>query len=111
MNLKKNIKNILLVMPPCTISAEYTKEIQPPLGLAYIAACLEKDYNVKIIDAACEGWKKETEEPLGRITYGLTFDEIKNKTKEFNPDIVGVSCLYSMQYKNAHKVCKAVKEL
>ncbi len=97
-------------MPPCTISEEYTKEIQPPLGLAYIAACLEKDYNVKIIDAACEGWEKETEEPLGRITYGLTFDEIKNKAKEFNPDIVGVSCLYSMQYKNAHKACKVIKE-
>ena len=38
-------------MPPATISKEYTKEIQPPLGLAYIAACLEPDYMVRIIDA------------------------------------------------------------
>ena len=40
MPTKIEIKKVLLIMPPATISKEYTKEIQPPLGLAYIAACL-----------------------------------------------------------------------
>ncbi len=97
-------------MPPATISKEYTKEIQPPLGLAYIAACLEKDYTVKILDAACEGWEQEKKENEDYITYGLAFDEIKELIFDFKPDVVGVSCLYSMQYKNAHTVCAIAKE-
>ncbi len=111
MKLKKDIKNILLIMPPSTISKEYSKEIQPPIGLAYIAACLEKDYNVKIIDASCEGWEKEISAPDDMFTYGLTFEDLKEKAAEFKPDIAGVSCLYSMQYKNAHTTCKIIKEL
>jgi len=110
MEIKKDIKRVLLIMPPATITKEYTKEIQPPLGLAYIAACLEKDYIVKIVDASCEGWEKEEKESNNYITYGLTFAEIKKSILDFKPDVVGVSCLYSMQYKNAHKVCKTAKE-
>lgn len=110
MEIKKEIRKVLLIMPPATISREYTKEIQPPLGLAYIAACLEKDYTVKIVDAACEGWEKERKEDDNYITYGLTFEEIKELILDFKPDVIGVSCLYSMQYKNAHKVCAIAKE-
>ncbi len=111
MELKKDIKNVLLVMPPVTISQEYTKEIQPPLGLAYIAAYLKNEYNVKIIDAACEGWDQEIRIADGLLTYGLPFEQIKALINDFNPDVVGVSCLYSMQYKNAHKICRVAKEL
>lgn len=111
MKVKKDIKNVLLIMPPATIAGEYTKEIQPPLGLAYIAACIEEDYNVHILDAACEGWYKEKKEPNNLITYGLPFEDIKERIHDLKPDIVGVSCLYSMQYKNAHKVCEIAKDL
>jgi len=109
MKIKKNIENVLLVMPPATIAVEYTKEIQPPLGLAYIAACLEKSYRVKIMDAACEGWAQEKKGPGNLITYGLPFENIKEIIEDFKPDVVGVSCLYSMQYKNAHKICEIAK--
>jgi anaerobic magnesium-protoporphyrin IX monomethyl ester cyclase len=108
--MNRNINKILLIVPPATISSEYTKEIQPPLGLAYIAACLEKDYQVKILDAACEGWHEEKKEANGLLTYGLTFNEIGKRIQAFNPDVVGVSCLFSMQYKNAHRVCQIAKE-
>jgi len=111
MKIKKDIKDVLLIMPPATIAGEYTKEIQPPLGLAYVAACMEKDYNVKVLDAACEGWNEERKESDNLVTYGLSFENIKESIKDFNPDVVGVSCLYSMQYKNAHKVCRITKEL
>lgn len=107
---REAIKKVLLVMPPATISGEYTKEIQPPLGLAYIAACLENDYEVRIIDAACLGWDREQKEPDGRITYGLPLSEVRDMIRDYQPDVVGVSCLFSMQYQNAHRVCAAAKE-
>lgn len=104
------IKKVLLIQPPCTITKEYTKEIQPPLGLAYIAAWIEKEYDVRILDAACEGWKDEQPGPGGTITYGLSLEEIKRRIQDYRPDVVGVSCLFSMQHKNAHAVCQAAKE-
>ena len=111
MEIKKDISRVLFIMPPATISREYTKEIQPPLGLAYIASCLERDYEVKIIDAACEGWNREKPESNNLMTYGLDFQDLKELIRDFRPDVVGVSCLFSMQYKNAHKVCEIVKNL
>ena len=104
------IQKILLIQPPCTITRDYTKEIQPPLGLAYIAAVLEKDYDVAILDAAVEGWAIECPEGEGAFRYGLSFDEIKARIAAFKPDVVGVSCLFSMQAANAHRVCRLVKE-
>jgi magnesium-protoporphyrin IX monomethyl ester (oxidative) cyclase len=110
MKIPDQINRVLLIMPPATIYREYTKEIQPPLGLAYIASCLEKDYIVKIIDATVEGWRNEVIKD-GLITYGLSFTDLKARINEFKPDVIGVSCLFSMQYKNAHQVCAIAKEL
>jgi magnesium-protoporphyrin IX monomethyl ester (oxidative) cyclase len=111
MNPSPRIERVLLIMPPATISKEYTKEIQPPLGLAYIAACLEPDYTVKIIDAACEGWDREVTLPPDLITYGLSFSAISDLIRDYAPDVVGVSCLFSMQHKNAHQVCALAKKI
>ena len=105
------IHKIMLIMPPVTISRDYTKEIQPPLGLAYIAAVLEKSYTVKILDAACEGWQTETPRPDGTFTFGLTPEAIRETIREFSPDLVGVSCLFSLQAPNSHAVCALVKEV
>ncbi|MDO8688444.1 MAG: cobalamin-dependent protein, partial [Dehalococcoidia bacterium] len=111
MNTRCPVRKVLLVQPPCTIAPRYTKEIQPPLGLAYVAACLEQDYDVRILDAACDGWEVETKDENGLITYGLSFDRIGSHIAEFNPDVVGVSCLFSMQHRNAHKVCQVARDV
>ncbi|MFH1398345.1 MAG: radical SAM protein [Candidatus Omnitrophota bacterium] len=108
--MNNHIHKIMLIVPAATISSEYSKEIQPPLGLAYIAACLEKDYQVKILDAACEGWYEERKETNGFLTYGLDYTQISKRIQDFNPDVVGVSCLFSMQHKNAHRVCQVAKK-
>ncbi len=105
------IKKVLLIQPPCTITREYTKEIQPPLGLAYIAAWIEKDYEVRILDAACEGWHHEERGQGDTITYGLRPEEISERIRDFAPDVVGVSCLFSMQHANAHTVCRIAKSV
>ncbi|MBL7206661.1 MAG: cobalamin-dependent protein [Candidatus Aenigmarchaeota archaeon] len=87
-----------------------------PIGIAYIAAVLEKNgYEVKILDALVEGY--ENEEPVrdchsGKIIrYGLSYKEIKYRIQEFNPDVVGISCLQSTRHIEAHKVCSIAKEV
>ena len=67
---------ILLVNPPSGF--DLNKQILlPPLGLAYIAAILEKNcFEVKILDL----W-----------TENLSFNQIKRYVTDFNPIIIGIS--------------------
>ncbi|MCG2712070.1 MAG: B12-binding domain-containing radical SAM protein [Candidatus Omnitrophica bacterium] len=105
------IEKVFLIQPPCSISKSYTKEIQPPLGLAYIAAVLEKKFKVKILDAAVEGWHTEISEGKDKIRYGLDFDQIKQAIVHYKPDVIGISCLFSMQSHNAHKIAHLAKDV
>ena len=107
----KTIKKILLIQPPCTLTKSYTKEIQPPLGMAYIAAVLVDKFEVKILDAAVEGWHTEIPVSKQEIRYGLSFEQIEQRIRDFNPDMVGISCLFSMQAHNAHKIGQIAKKV
>lgn len=102
---------ILLIYPPITMPKG---DISPPtktilIGLGYIASMLFKHgYNLTIVDGMGE---------LNRATYndnwtryGLTDSEIKHRIIEFNPDIVGISCMYTSYYRDALHVARIVKE-
>lgn len=111
------IKKILLVVPPVTRPKEASAKrvriaIVPPLGLAYIAAVLEKEsFEVLILDCLLEGYYEESKRVGDRIRYGLSDEGIKKRIMESKPDLVGVSCLISNNYKDAHNVCGIVKEI
>lgn len=103
---------VLLINPPLTQNRKSQKRCLVPMGLAYIAAVLENNgFPVKILDCVVEGY--DTEEPFDerRITFGLTDAEIKQRIEEYQPDIVGVSCMMSMESHNAHRMCRIAKEV
>ena len=86
----KNTK-VLLINPPYLNRTRRKKDVNVvlPLSLAYIAAVLEKnEYKVSIIDAAVEGDIKKFEEGIFHV--GLSFEELKERIKQENPDVVGV---------------------
>lgn len=79
--------NILLISPPYPKDKIFRKSMKnlgavlPPLGIAYIAAMLEKDSHiVKIIDG-----------PAWATVFEYGFDNLAKDIHEFHPDIVGVS--------------------
>jgi len=109
--ISRKIKKILLVQPPYDILRIEPKGAQPPLGLAYLASVLERDYEVKILDAVVEGYEYEQIIDRDFKRYGLHFDDIKKEIEKFNPDVVGVSCLFSTQAENSHKVVELAKEV
>lgn len=110
--MNRKINKILLVVPPCTLPNGKLKVTVAPLGLAYIAAVLEREkYLVKILDAPIEGFKQEVRVDNRRIRYGLSYEEIKNIIKEFNPDVVGISCHSTSQFENSLDTCKAAKDV
>ena len=92
------------------------KEAKPalqPLGLAYIAGTLIANgfKDVEILDVLTEGYY--TEEPFkdDYIRYGLSPGEIRKRIKEYNPDIVGVSCLMDLRKYHALEICKIAKSV
>ena len=68
----------------------------PPLGLAYVAAALEKaNFPVEILD---------------NYLLKKPIDYIKHKTKRLAPEIVGITC-GSVTYQRCIETAKAVKEV
>lgn len=104
---------ILLINPPNSIDqkAAFTVNLFQPLGLAYIAATLEENnYQVKILDALAEGFDQERVQGERKI-IGLSDSEIKKKIKKFEPNIVGISNLFSFQSDEAHRMSNLVKSV
>jgi anaerobic magnesium-protoporphyrin IX monomethyl ester cyclase len=88
---------ILLINPaPPTKSPWYTGRKDPPLGLAYVAAALEKEgFHVEIVDNYL------LEKPI---------DYIKQMVRRHKPRIVGITC-GSATYRECVETAKAVKEV
>jgi len=106
---------ILLVQPASNIMKN-RKESKPPfmpLGLMYIAGTLLANgyKDVEILDVMCEGFFNETSFKKDYIRFGLSPKEIKRRIKEFNPDVVGVSCMASIRKYHAYEICKLAKEV
>jgi len=79
---------VLLINPPAeneilSCNPEIIKSergFDPPLGLLYLAGYIKKysDYELKIIDAQVEKFN---------------YSQLKEKIKEFNPDVVGITAM------------------
>jgi len=77
------VKKILLINSPILDRKISDKEdYLPPYGLGYIATELEKEYNVKIIDA---------------VYNNLTIKELLDIIKKENPDAVGIN-IFSVNF-------------
>jgi len=102
---------VLLINPPLTgdLSAGiYTTKT--PLGLAYIAGYLEKyDYPVIILDCMAY-YDQIVKLKNGTFRVGLSEEKIVKKIKEFNPDIVGLSCSFTVYEKNSLRIAELVKK-
>jgi len=106
---------VLLVAPPLTFLPFEKPRVVAPLGISYIAAFLERNgQEVRILDAVGSGWRFKEPVSLGGrefIRVGLPDSKIREAVSSWRPDIVGVTCLFSSQAHNAHKVARLVKSV
>ena len=116
MTLDKDIKNlnIALISPRAVASKNMIRRVQPPLGLCCIAAGIRQEgyKNILIYDTLIEDYNDVRKLDSGddMITYGSSDEKIEQKMREFKPDIVGVSALFSSQVSQAYAVARAVKK-
>lgn len=104
---------ILLIKPPLALPRDFKgmARFAPPLGLGYIAAVLEKNnYEVTILDAGIENWRKINQREDGIKYVGMGWDDITKRVAKENPDIVGIFIM-TVDAVNAHNVARSVKEV
>ncbi len=105
-------QKVMLIVPPRKQPSTSVKRCCTPIGLAYIAAVLEKEnISVCILDTLAEGYDNEEEEGDGYINIGLSDEDIKSRIKEFGPSYVGIACAFTSEIGNTAKVAKLVKEV
>lgn len=107
------IRKILLITPP-NITFKLNRDVNPlpPMGLGYLAAVIEQlGIEVDILDALMMGWQCEEEVNDSLIRVGLPDKEIENYLRDFDPDIVGINCQFSRQYKVYHQLFNLVKKV
>lgn len=103
---------VLLVKPPITYyktDAEYSP--YEPLGLMYLASYIREygDCEVKILDASIRIDLKRWEGDF--LKFGYTDDMIANEIVNFQPDLVGISSMFTINSKGAHDVTRIVKHI
>ena len=104
---------IVLISPNLNGIKGGINRIQPGLGIGYLAAVLERDgHEVYIRDTALEGHQNNIPLESGRmIVIGESDDEISQYIAKTNPDIVGISVLFSNLADNTHSVARIVKKV
>jgi len=104
---------ITLITPNVIISKGQLKRVQPPLGIACIAAVLD-EYNFKniqILDTAAEGYNNVVDIGDNFLRFGLDNNQAIEKIKKFKPKVIGISALFSAQIGCAFELAKEIKSV
>src|SRR4030066_2520627 len=103
---------ICLINPPRIQPKSWGKpSVFQPLDIAYVAALLEKQHEVQIIDAPNEGWKNLELVDGTKYRQGLENKEIATRVRRLSPDVVGITIPFSGWWKPAAEVASTVKSI
>lgn len=107
------LNRILLMAPPAfTMRARRDINPLPPMGLGYLASIAERSgIRVKILDCLMHGWAHEEYANESLVRVGLSDKAIQERIIDFKPDLVGVNCQFSRQYKIYHQMFALIKKI
>jgi anaerobic magnesium-protoporphyrin IX monomethyl ester cyclase len=107
------LDRILLMAPPAfTMRAARDINPLPPMGLGYLASIVERSgIQVKILDCLMRGWEHEEDVNESLIRVGLSDEDIQEQIIQFKPDVVGINCQFSRQYKIYHQMFSLIKNI
>jgi anaerobic magnesium-protoporphyrin IX monomethyl ester cyclase len=101
---------VCLINPPRIQPKVWGKpNVVPPIGLAYVAAVLEKDHDVCIIDAPTEGRGNLKEVDGTTYRVGLSNKEMADRVRRWSADVVVIEIPFSGWAKAAFEVASVVK--
>ncbi len=112
--MDRSSKKIVMISPPALALKTQIRKTIPPFGLLTVGATVEeRGYdNLYLMDAVVEGFDNIVKDSYpGFIRYGLAYDEIAKKVKDFDADFVGISVLFSGMAECGYDCARAIKKL
>ncbi len=102
---------VLLINPTYHTFFSLGLSFGEPLGLAYIAALIERDtkHRVEILDSV--GLSHDFDKKNDTLRIGLPVGEVLNMVKEKEPDIIGVSLITSLYAQEIIDFLKEIKKI
>ena len=102
---------VCLINPPRIQPKSWGKpNVFQPVEMAYVAAVLERQHKVCIIDAPTEG-RSNLEIDGAKYRVGLSNKEIADRVRRWSPDVVGITIPFSGWSKPAFEVASTVKSV
>lgn len=105
---------VCLINPYIDISESVYREhmtLLPPLGLGYLAAVLsENGHQVSMIDCLGVAPMPAEKRPEGVMRLGRGIDEVIARVREIEPDLVGISCAYTVHAPQTYEIAARIKE-
>lgn len=103
---------VCLINPPRIQPKAWGKpSVYQPMDLAYVAAVLEKDHEVEVIDVPNEGWEILEEMEGAMYRQGLKNEAIAQRIKNFKPELVVMPIPFSGWARAAFQVAATVKSV
>jgi anaerobic magnesium-protoporphyrin IX monomethyl ester cyclase len=103
---------VCLINPPRIQPKTWGKpSVYQPMDLAYVAAVLEKQHEVLVIDVPNEGWNNLKEIGGAKYRQGLDNQEIIDRIKSFSPQLVVITVPFSGWSTAAFDVAATVKKV
>jgi radical SAM superfamily enzyme YgiQ (UPF0313 family) len=117
--MNTQIQKVLLINPFC-IEKEYNLRVirsggqlvEDPIGLKYLASYLKEkasNINVKIYDANLEAVKHIKSKNICKMDD--LWRRLREEIVRFQPDLVGISCLFHFSSFIAHRICYSAKSV
>ena len=102
---------VLLILPPSTLYPGDVHFASFPLGVGYLAAILERDgHEVDILDCVIEDQTPKRNKD-GTFHVGLSWHAIEEGIRKYSPEVLGISCSYSVDINNARKIAEIAKRI
>ncbi len=102
---------VCLINPPRIQPKSWGKpSVFQPVEMAYVAAVLERQHKVHIIDVPTEG-RSNIEVDGAKYRVGLSNKEIADRIRRWSPDVVGITIPFSGWSKPAFEVASTVKSV
>ncbi len=108
----RSIRKVMLIQPGMKIATSGQRIVYPPLGIMYLAAVLEREgIEVRILDCQTEGLDRDAPLLEGFVEVGIPMDEVAERVREFGPEMVGISCNFSVMVNSMNETARLVKKI
>ena len=114
------IERVLLINPPMTTKENLDLKLAltqsypcyPPYGLSLLSSQLERrGYQTIVTDLNFEIMEKVNTIPIAQFDYDKVWQKkIDDALHEFNPDLIGITCMYTMIHPSMQTVADYIRQ-